>query len=916
MEIFCLAVISGISGFGVRMRKLIVLAITFYIILTKGVFAQDTFITGTVSDKFGNLPGARIAVEGTTISTSSDVNGKFVLEIDPGEYTIKASFVLYLTQEQQVFASSGDSINIDFVLESTFSIDEEAFVGSRSRPRSLLETTVPIDIIAQDRMSNSPQVELGQILHYSAPSFNSTRQTIADGTDHIDPATLRGLGPDQVLVLINGKRRHSSSLLNVNGTLGRGSVGTDFNAIPFGAVDRIEILRDGAAAQYGSDAIAGVVNIVLKEQTGVTEIDAQVGTNTEGDGETAYFNGNVGFDIGDGGFVNFTAEYRDREATNRSGNYTGPVYFNNNPAQDLALIQSRDFFRQTGFDDQRVMEIGNSAARNVSFFVNAEFPLSRVISLYAHGGRNFRNSEAAGFYRFPRDSSQVVQSLYPDGFSPRIRTDIQDDAITIGVRGLKNGWNLDFSNTTGMNEFDFNVLNSNNASLGDASPTEFFSGGFIYRQNVTNFNVSRTLNWLQGVNLAFGAEFRIENYEILAGEEASWINGQDTLFTENGAIARVPGAQVFPGFQPENELDEFRTNNAWYLDMESKLNDKLLVGAAARYETYSDFGDQATWKLSGRYELTDEISVSAGVASGFRAPSLHQVFFSNISIQFVDNEALRVGTFNNESTVAAAFGIDELKPEISRHISAGVVARPMKNLSITLDYYTIFIDDRIVLSGRFEEGNEDILAPLNVGAAQFFTNAIDTRTIGIDLVATYRESIGRGEFFTSLAGNFTNTKLDGPIQTSDALAGDEDILFNREEVSRIEVIQPNFKVISQSSYKLGKLSANLNHTLFGRVRFIDPNDGDPSNWPLNTLTGAIESRDQTFNPKIVTDLILSWQFNSNFRASIGGHNIFNIYPDEHTHSENTSLGRFRFSRRAQQFGVAGARVFLKASLTL
>lgn len=895
--------------------------IFFFTIIILGLefnhaLGQDALVTGTVSDKFGSLPGAKVAIEGTTFSTATDVNGKFNLEIDPGEYTITASFVLYVTLEKQVSINAGDSINIDFLLESTFSIDEEAYVGSRTKPRSLLETTVPIDIIAQDRLSNSPQTELSQILHYSAPSFNSTRQTVADGTDHIDPATLRGLGPDQVLVLINGKRRHSSSLLNVNGTLGRGAVGTDFNAIPSGAVDRVEILRDGAAAQYGSDAIAGVVNIVLKEQTGVTQIDAQGGTNIEGDGETSYFNGNIGFDIGEGGFVNFTAEYRDREATNRSGSYTGPVYFNNNSSNDLDLIQNRNFFDQTGFDHQRVMEVGNSAARNVSFFVNAELPLSRVVSFYAHGGRNFRNSEAAGFYRFPKDSSLVVQSLYPDGFSPKIRTDIQDDAITLGVRGLKNGWNLDFSNTTGRNEFDFNVLNSNNASLGNASPSEFYSGGFIYSQNVTNFNVSRTLNWLKGLNVGFGAEFRVENYEILAGEEASWVNGRDTLFTASDVIVGAPGAQVFPGFQPENELDEFRTNNAWYLDLESKLNDKLLVGAAGRYETYSDFGDQAIWKLSSRYQLIDWLSVSAGFASGFRAPSLHQVYFSNVSIQFVDDESVRIGTFNNESTVASAFGIEELKPEISKHISAGVVARPLKNLSITLDYYTIYIEDRIVLSGLFGEGNEGILTPLNVGAAQFFTNAIDTKTTGVDLVATYRESIGKGEFLSSLAGNFTNTKLDGSVKTSEALRGEENVLFNREEISRIEVIQPNFKVISQSSYKIGDLSVNLNNTLFGRVKFIHPEDDDPSNWTLNSITGIVESRDQTFAPKVVTDLIFSWQFNSNFKASIGGHNIFNVYPDEHEHSENISLGRFPYSRRTQQFGVAGARVFFKASVSL
>lgn len=878
-------------------------------------WGQSVKIAGKVYDQFGNLPGAKVGIQGATISTSTDVNGSFLLEIDPGSYQVAASFVMYTTQTQPVSLAAGDSVYLEFELTSGFSIDQEVNVGTRFSPRTLQETTVPIDIISQASLNASPQIELGQVLQYSAASFHSTRQTISDGTDFIDPATLRGLGPDQVLVLINGKRRHISSLLNVNGTVGRGSVGTDFNAIPAGAVDRIEILRDGAAAQYGSDAIAGVVNIILKERTGVTTVEGGYGVNELGDGATSLFYGNGGFDIGEGGHVNMTVEFRDREAVNRAGAYTGPVYFNDNAGADALLISQREFFNQTGYENQRVMSVGSAATRNQSVFFNLNIPINSRTHFYGHGGINFRQGKGQGFYRFPKDSSRVVAELYPEGFSPRLRTVISDDAFTLGFRGLKNTWNLDLSNTIGRNMLDFNVENSNNASLGQASPTEFYSGGFFYAQNTTNFDAFRTFNALEGINVAFGAEMRIERYQIIKGEETSYIDGMDSVQVGPSLLPAAAGAQVFPGFQPDNELSEFRTNNAWYLEVESKLSTDFLLGTAMRYEVYSDFGDQLTWKLSGRYKFDDRYSLSAGLSTGFRAPSLHQFYFNNVSTQFVNSNPLRVGTFNNESTVARAFGIGALKPELSDHISLGFIGKPNEDFTVKVDFYDIRIRDRIVLSGRFDEGYEAILAPLGVGAAQFFTNAVDTRTSGVDVVLNYRVKMPRYEFFSLLAANWTSTRLQGGIQASGALAGEEEVLFNREEISRIEEAQPNFKIISQNNLKYRKFSFDTNFTLFGRVQYIHPDDGDPANWTLNTFTGNIESRDQTFSPKLITDLTVAYEWNDNFRFLIGGHNITDVYPDEHDHEGNTSHGSFQYSRRVQQFGVNGRHWFMKVTLS-
>ncbi|MEW7290660.1 TonB-dependent receptor [Aquimarina sp. 2304DJ70-9] len=882
------------------------------------VFSQSrATITGNVSDQFGNLPGARVVIEGTDKSTTTDVNGNYVFGVDEGEYVLTTGFVMYTSISKTVTIKVGDTLKIDFLLETGFSIDQPVSLGSRAKPKSLLKNTAAVDIISPQQLTNTSQIELSHILHYLIPSFHSTNQTIADGTDHIDPATLRGLGPDQVLVLINGKRRHSSSLLNVNGTVGRGSVGTDFNAIPIAAIDRVEVLRDGATSQYGSDAIAGVINIILKKQIETIQVDNRVGVNTEGDGLNVYSSANFGLKIGKTGYVNVTAEYREREAINRAGNYTGAVY-SNNEAEDQILIEENNFFAQTGYSNKQVMEIGSAETQNLALSFNGEIPMSDSAIFYMHGGRNYREGKSKGFYRFPKDEDRVVLDLFPNGFSPEILTDIQDDAVTGGVKGIKNGWDVDFSHSIGVNRLDYTVNNSINASLGVASPRTFYAGGFMYKQNTTNLDISRTFDWLHGVNIAFGAELRVENYQIIAGEEASYIDGESTYINDIGEeLPRIVGAQVFPGFRPENELNRFRTNSSGYLDIEANLSEKLLVRGAARYEAYNDFGSQAIWKISGRYRIKDEISVRAGFSTGFRAPSLHQVFFQNISTQFVNGESVQVGTFNNESAVVTeAFQIGKLKPELSSHLSAGFSGKLNDNFTFSIDYYLINIEDRIVLSGRFSEGYETILDPFNAGAAQFFANAIDSKTSGADAVLFFKNSIGTGEFNASLGANITSTTVEGDIKVSPALVGQEEVLFNREEVARVEYSQPNYKINSLLSYDFNKYRFQMVNTLFGEVKFIHPEDGNLTNWVLNDFTGTVETRDQIFTPKLVTDMAVSYQVNDYIKCTLGGNNVFNVYPDKHKHSANTEDGNFIYSRRVQQFGVNGANYYLRLLLRL
>lgn len=891
----------------------------FYVLffISLGVIAQErATITGNVADQFGSLPGAKVLIEGTNFNTTTDVDGNYTFNLEEGDYVLTATFVMYNAVSKSITIKVGETLTLDFVLKTGFSIDQPVSLGSRAQPRSLLKTTAPIDVISSQEITNSTQIELSHILHYLMPSFHSTTQTISDGTDHIDPATLRGLGPDQVLVLINGKRRHTSSLLNVNGTVGRGTVGTDFNAIPIASIERIEILRDGATSQYGSDAIAGVVNIILKKQVEVIDIDGRFGFNTMGDGKTNYFASNFGFKIGDNGFVNITSEYRHREATNRAGNYTGLVY-TNNPVQDELLIAENNFFETTGYSDNRIMEIGSAQTQNLAISFNGELDLSKQSIFYFNGGKNYREGKSKGFFRLPKDEDRVVLELFPNGFSPQILTDIQDANITGGIKGVKNGWNIDFSHTIGQNILDYTVNNSNNASLGIASPKTFYSGGFKYQQNTSNIDVSRTYNWLNGVNIAFGAELRVENYQIIAGEEASYENGNSTYFFGDSEFPRISGAQVFPGIQPENELNRFRTNNSGYLDVETNISEKLLIKAAARYESYNDFGDELIWKLSGRYRINNDISIRTGFSTGFRAPSLHQLYFQNISTQFINGEIIQVGTFNNESAVATeAFNIEVLKPELSNHFSLGISGKLKENISFTFDHYHIKIKDRIVLSGRFEEGYESILAPFNVGAAQFFTNAIDSKTSGFDLALQYKKILGSGVLNASLGANFTKTKVVGAIKVSESLVGQEDIIFNREDVARVESAQPKSKINNLISYAVGDFNMQLGNTFFGSVQFVHPDDGNQDNWVLNELSGNIETRDQKFSPKLLTDLALSYKLNKHLEFTLGGHNIFNVYPDKHTHSANINDGNFVYSRRVQQFGVNGSNYYLRAFIKL
>ena len=690
-------------------------------------------VSGTISDENQEpLIGATVSVKGTGNGTSTDLDGRYSLSVADNNATLIFSYIGYTSQE--IPLNGRTSLNV--VMTTGLALDEIVFIGSRAGGRTKLTTAVPVDVIdVSELIKSSPQVNLNQILNYVAPSFTSNVQNISDGTDHIDPASLRGLGPDQVLVLINGKRRHTSSLVNVNGTFGRGNVGTDLNAIPAAAIARIEVLRDGAAAQYGSDAIAGVINIVMRENTDALNLTVTTGANfsknangqTGGsDGATTNLSANYGIALGKkGGFINFTGDFDIRDEYSRMKEWEGNVFNLYNKTErfaaadgyDISLLLDDDvtdviqYAGAAGIDlagattkadlqgvlsaddtDAELsardlsrsdfnMRVGQSRLRGGRFFANMGMPLDdKGTEFYATVGVGKRAGNSAGFYRLP-NQSRTFTGAYMNGFLPEINSKISDRSVSTGIRGKIKDWDVDFSNTYGRNSFLFEISNTSNASMLNATPTIFDAGGFSFTQNTTNLDLSKKYDDIaSGLNVAFGAEHRFENYAIQAGQLESYAqydvnanpitNPSQETRKDFFGNTRPGGSQVFPGFSPANEISRDRSSVAGYLDIEADLTDKFLLGFATRFENYSDFGSTVNFKGVARFRATENVSIRAAANSGFRAPSLHQLNFNSTSTIFDQSgNPVEVGTFSNESRAAKLLGIPELKEETSTSVS-------------------------------------------------------------------------------------------------------------------------------------------------------------------------------------------------------------------------------------------------------
>ncbi len=891
--------------------------------------AQEGSITGRVTDAADNesLLGAQVFVVGTARGALTNANGGYTLRLPPGTYTVRAQFIGYESSEQTVTITAGATQPLDFPLQvGGLLLDAIVVTGARTQ-RSAVETTVPVDVVTAAEIAQSPHTELNQVIRDIIPSFNASHQTISDGSDHVNPASLRGLGPDQVLVLINGKRRHHSALTHVNGTFGRGTVGVDLNAIPTAAVERIEVLRDGAAAQYGSDAIAGVVNIILRSQTDALIGNVQTGVTGEGDGEQVNADANFGFDVGESGFFNVTGEYLNRQSTNRSDPYQGALFFTDRTADD-AEIAARGLTRE-GLS----MRTGQGEAIFGSAFFNGAFNLSGDAELYTFGGITHRNGIATGFYRRPIQEERVVFSLYPNGFLPEIHTQVGDRAITVGLRGRKAAWDFDLSVASGRNTFQYNIENTNNASVGDASPISFDAGKLSYRETTGNLDAVRLIDTggtLRSLSLVLGGEFRVENFEIGAGQFESYSLGNggsvpgvdfDTISTGEPKAA---GSQVFPGFQPSNEVNRNRNSIAAYGGLEAQVSDRFMVDVGGRFENYSDFGNTFNGKVAARFEVAEDFALRAAVSNGFRAPSLNQLWFNNVSTQFVIDPVTselvpaRVLTGSNKDPVTKAFGVPDLKEETSINVSGGFTWRPMNNLSITSDLYYIDIDDRIVLSSRFSTSDATIggdvagiLAPfasLGVSQAQFFVNAVDTETKGVDVVINYLTQLMDGSLNLTGSANFTKTEVKSinvpqsiadrfTMGSTDAIA---DVLFNREEFNRLETALPRQAGSVSARWTRGRVNVGLSGNYYGKIFYR----------PTNT------ANDEEFGAKVLFDANAGYEVTNGVTLQVGANNIFNTFPDKHQKDANISSGNFPYSRRVTQYGMNGGyyyaqlRVFL------
>ncbi len=837
-------------------------------LLPAGLAAQSLgTITGTIVDAKtrSGLPGVNIIVLGTQTGTTTRADGTYRLRLAAGTYELQVSFIGYDRQREKITVTAGSEVKKDFALsENLIGMGEVVVTGTRRADRTVVESPVPIDVLPTAEIRQTGLTETSQLIQVAVPSFNFPRPSIADGTDHLRPATLRGLGPDQVLVLINGKRRHSTALVHVNGTIGRGSTSVDLNAIPATAIERIEVLRDGAAAQYGSDAIAGVINIILKSDR-QANFAATAGQTAESDGEVLQGEANYGLPLGDNGFLHFSGEWRDRGATNRSRPDPRQQYFTTaqgTPDPREATI-NRLNHRQ-----------GDAETRDVLLFMNGSKPLSSKTTFYTFGGFSRRRGEATGFFRRPNDD-RTVRALHPNGFLPEIHSTVRDASLAAGLRGVAGGWFWDLSTVYGGNSFRFEVKNSNNVSLGTASPTEFYAGTLKFNQITSGLDFSKALELglHAPVNVAVGVEFRLENYQIQAGDEASYIDGKVPILDgpNAGRLAAV-GAQVFPGFRPTDATDQWRNNAAVYLDLENNLSDALLLSLAGRYENYSDFGSTLDGKLAMRWEAVNHFAIRAAASTGFRAPSLAQSYFSSTATNFINGVPFEVKTFPVNSPQAKALGAEPLEAEKSINLSAGITVDPFSNFSLTTDYYRIKIDDRIVFSENFTGGKiADLLRPFGASGGRFFTNAIDTRTEGVDVIVRYAFHVGASGTMRLTAGyNNTDTKVIRVKQTPPQLAGFEETLFGRVERGRISEGQPNSNINLTANYSWRELGLMARTIRYGRV--------------VNRTSNP--ANDQTFDARWITDVDVSYRLLGRLTLAAGANNVFDVYPEQQIAANN------------------------------
>ena len=816
------------------------------------------------------------------------------------------------------------------------SADEEVFiVGSRLPARSSEDLPVPVDIIDEELLQSTGQAEVGRMLQRIAPSFNFSSSSISDGTDALRPATLRGLGPDQTLVLVNGKRRHQAALIHINTSVGRGTAGTDLNAIPAAAVQNIQILRDGAAAQYGSDAIAGIINIQLKDANEGGNVDVSYGEYSEGDGETVNVDFNQGFAFGDAGFLNLALNYRDRGRTNRADPQGGCLYGGCVDTDGNGFLEAAP-----GNEDLEVngrgrngFRIGDADSEQFAGVLNTGYELGDG-EIYGFVTYSKRDNQSGAFYRNPTGSNGVDNALLsdglnpadPDGFLPIIDSEIEDISINFGYNHeFANEGILDVSYTYGENTIDYTTENSANYSfanflrfgqgLSDAEiraqiPRSAFAYGLELGLQTFNIDYAQPFG---DFSLATGVEFRRDEYVITPGEEYSFFDFDTDPLTGESLFAQDAGGSIqgFNGISTESATDESRDVFSVYVDGTYQANEEWVISTALRYDDIDGTGETVNFKLASAYDITEAFKLRGSISSGFRAPSLQQLFFNNISTQIRDGGATTVGTFRNDAQIVRDLGVPELKEEESLNYSIGFVAQLADSWNLTVDYYAIDIEDRIVISNQLDAGNDpgdglltEALADNAIDSAQFFLNGADTETRGVDIVSTYSDiALAGGSLDVTLAANFTETDVEDIfLPESGALSTiSSDVVFSEQDISIIEEWQPEDRISLSGAYTRDKLTVNLSFNRFGEYTVLD-------------------SSEQTYSAEILTDLRIAYDVTESVNIYFSGNNIFDVTPDEATNTGSrggqfesspgaedlASDSVFRFSRRSAPFGFNGA----------
>ncbi len=915
-------------------------------VVARPVQAQSGSVSGQVSDSTGGaVAGAIVTVDKTSLRATTSASGRYVLRgVPAGSQVIRIRAIGFLPASATVEVAGDRTQDFALVRSPVELAPIDIVVGSRGRHTAAEELAVPVDVYTAEQIQQQGTTETSQILQSLSPSVNFPRQSVTDANDIMRPFTLRGLSPDHTLVLVNGWRRHQMAVLNTFAYgMGAGSTGVDMNAIPGGAVERIEVLRDGAAAQYGSDAIAGVVNVVLKEGKFAPFLSTNAGQYVTGkgyknDGTTVDMNGGLGIGLGRGSLAIF-GEFQQRDRTNRA--WADPFLVDRAGNADSINPKTGEVIVKRNSLRQPNLHWGDGLEKDAMTFANFRMPLnpSGSSEVYAFSGYSHRTGTGNGYWRY-FDGNRNWPEIYADGFLPEFHPTDEDFSATGGVRTSAGGWGIDFGGSYGVNRFDYDLENTLNASLGPClvtacapgadgvlgtgddpgipNQTSFFAGRLLKRETLGALNLARSVNvGLPGpLNVAVGAAVRREQFKIEAGERASWINGNHQAQDSSGPAPG--GSSVFGGFSPGDASDHSRTNYGFYADLESNLSKDVLANVAGRFENYSDFGSRVSGKAALRFQPNRRLVLRGAASTGFRAPGLAQNYFSHVTTSFIAGQLVEVGNFPTDHPASKLFGAKPLREETSLNLSAGLAVTPRDNFTLTLDVFHIKINDRILLGATFDDDTTLAILAANgftgIGGLQYFTNGLDTKTQGIDLGANLRVPAGASGTLTfDLGVNYTKNEITHIDPLPAILANsDEPGLIDSVTYIGITEERPDWRGTLTTNYETGRFHALGRASYFGKFSSAQP--------------GFCDLCRENYGAKTLFDLEVGYNFNQ-IKVSVGARNLFDTYPDSPkslrdvdgagstSKDFNNNFGTFPWAA-ASPFGYNGRFLYSRVDLTL